>query len=103
MSTPNAGSILHSLSLWMYRLESHLLGRPARRVFGGHPLYFSGSSLRRLLTRSGFRVRASWQHGVASEMSFTGGFIEKGARIIDGSLGRILRRRYRMVVIAQKV
>ena len=102
LSTPNAESILHSFSLRMYGSRSRLLEKPARRVFAGHPLYFSEPCLRQLLARSGLRVVGSWQHGVASEMSFRGGFMETMARILDGSLGRALRRQYRMVIVAKK-
>jgi SAM-dependent methyltransferase len=88
--TPNAGGILHSLALWMHRLGIGLLQKPAKRVFfGGHPLYFTSSSLRQLLARSGFATRVGWQHSVASEMSFRGGLIEDAAKMIDASLVRL--------------
>lgn len=102
LSTPNARSILHWLSLWMYQSGLALLQKPAQRVFAGHPLYFSLASLQHLLHRNGFIIRAVWQRGVSSEMSFRGKFIEKGAQMIDVSLGRVLKRRYRMVIIAEK-
>lgn len=102
LATPNAESLLHSVSLWMYRFGIGLLQGPARRVFAGHPLYFSISCLQRLLARSGFAIRISRQYGVASEMSFRGGLIEDAAKMIDISLGKALRRQYRIMVIAQK-
>lgn len=102
ISTPNAGSVLHSLSLWMHSLDVDLFQKPAKRVFAGHPLYFRLPSLRRLLVRSGFTTRVSWQYGVANESSFRGGMMETLAKIVDASLGRILRRQYRMIIIAQK-
>jgi SAM-dependent methyltransferase len=106
LSTPNRESVMHSLSLWMHRLGNRLgiglLQKPARRVFGGHPLYFSMSSLRQLLARSGFILRISWQYSVASEMSFRGGLMEDAAKIMDIFLGKALKRQYRMVIVAQK-
>lgn len=102
IATPNAGSILHLLSLWMYRLGIEGLQKPARRVFAGHPLYFTLSSLSTLLARSGFLIRAVWQYSVSSEASRREEWIERLAQILDASLGRILRRRYRMVIVAQK-
>jgi SAM-dependent methyltransferase len=106
LSTPNRESVLHSLSFWMHRLGNRLgiglLQKPARRVFAGHPLYFTPRSLRCLLTRSGFAVQASWQYNVASEMSFRGRLLEEGGRIIDATLSKILKRQYRMVIVAQK-
>jgi SAM-dependent methyltransferase len=102
LSTPNADSVLHSLSLVMFKSGIGLLQKPARRVFAGHPLYFTPRSLRCLLTRSGFVVQASWQYNVASEMSFRGRLLEEGGRIIDATLSKILKRQYRMVIVAQK-
>jgi len=102
LSTPNADSVLHSLSLVMFKSRFGLLQKPARRVFAGHPLYFTQRSLQCLLARSGFAVQAIWQYNVASEISFRGGLLEDGARIIDAALGKILKRQYRMVIIAQK-
>jgi len=100
--TPNADSVLHSLSLVMFKSGIGLLQKPARRVFGGHSLYFTPRSLRSLLARSGFAVQAIWQYHVASEMSFRGGLLEHGARFVDATLGKMLKRQYRMIIIAQK-